>query len=412
MNRALLILSLFLLASPSAVFAAATSTTPTTPTATTTSATTTPLEISGWIPYWTVYDGTRDATKHLDVLDEVSPFAYSVQPDGRLKDLANLDSSDWIRFFNAARKQDVALIPTVMWSDTTAMQDILSDPNKREDHERRIASMVKRGKYDGVDIDYEGKLASTRDDFSAFLKELKAQIGDKTLVCTIEARTPADSLYPAGKIPADLEYANDYTALNSYCDRVKLLTYDQQRADLKLDAARTGAPYYPVADIDWVRKVATLAVKDISPSKLILSVPTYGRELSVTVAPQWYKAYTQLWSVSPTYASTTAKQYAVTPSRNAAGEMSFSYLPAESTLSIPANITAPAGTASGNITAARALAYANASGQTINFNLVWWSDASAIAQKIALAKELGLRGVSLFKIDGAEDPALWTELAK
>jgi spore germination protein len=365
-------------------------------TATTTVATsTTALEVSGWIPYWRVTEGTRDARKQLDTIDILHPFAFSVQPDGKIKDLAGLSKYSWTRLFREARANGTLVIPTIMWSDTNAIHEILSDPKTRTTHVKRIVNLVKNGRYDGIDIDYEGKKADTKDVYSTFLGELSVALGDKVLSCTIEARTPPESLYPAGKIPDPLQYANDYVKINEYCDRVNVMAYDQQRADLALNNARIGAPYYPVSDIDWVRKVMTLALKDISADKLVLSVPTYGRGLEVTVAPDWYKAYKQLWSVSEEYAFDTAEEYGVTPARNSAGELSFSYVPEGSAFE-------------GLFTdAATALAYANSTGKTVTVNFVSWSDAEAVAQKVALARELGLRGIAIFKIDGGEDPAIW-----
>lgn len=358
-------------------------------------ASTTPFEIAGWIPYWQVSEGTRDARKHLAHIDALYPFAFSVERDGKLKDLAGLSRYPWSRLFKEARQNGTLIVPTVMWSDTNAMHELLSDQKARAAHVKRIVAMVKNGRYDGVDIDYEGKKAETKEHYAAFLGELKAALSGKILSCTIEARTPPESLYLPGKIPDPLQYANDYAAINEHCDRVNIMAYDQQRADLKLNAVRIGAPYYPVADLAWVRKVVELAAKDIEPSKMLLSLPTYGREVEVTVAPNWFKDYAQLWSVSMEYALDTAKKYGVTPSRNAAGELSYSYVPEESPFQ-------------GTFTdAASALAYANRTGETVKVNVVWWSDAEAIRQKIALAKEFGLKGISLFKIDGSEDQAIW-----
>lgn len=397
--RFLLFILALLIALPTVASAQAT-TTPTTGVV----GTTTPFEVSGWIPYWRVSEGVRDARKHLSKLDVIHPFAFSVKADGKLTDLAGLTKSVWTRFFRDARAEGVLIIPTIMWSDTTAMHDLLSDPDKRALHVRRILSMVKNGKYDGVDIDYEGKRAETREGYAAFLGELKAGLGTKLLSCTIEARTPPDSLYLPGKAPAVMEYANDYVKMNEYCDRVNIMAYDQQRADLKLNSARVGSPYYPVADLDWVRKVMTLAVKDIDADKLVLSAPTYGREVEVVVAPEWYKEYRQLWSVSEEYALDTAEEYDIEPTRNAAGELSFSYVPRSSAF---AKTLTSTGTSTGIAAATRALDYATRTGETVSVNLVWWSDAVALGQKAALAKELGLRGMALFKIDGGEDQAVW-----
>lgn len=363
------------------------------------------LKLSGWIPYWEAKDGANDARKHLDVLTEIHPFGFSVQKDGSLKDLMNLKQSYWKRLISSAESKDVLVVPTVMWSDTASIHRILSDADLRADHVEYIVAMVKKGDFDGVDIDYEGKLAETRPYFSSFLKELDAALGTKMLSCTIEARTPPDSLYT--NVPKTLEYANDYAEINRYCDKVNIMAYDQQRADLKLNSTRAGEPYYPVADKDWVRKVVAFAVKSIEPSKIMLSVATYGREVEVTVAPNWYKAYTQKWSVSHGYAEDTADKYDVTPMRNKGGELSFSYIPKGSSTKIPSSVKAPTGTESGNVAAARALAYANQSGNTVAVNVVWWSDADAIENKVALAREYGLRGISIFKIDGNEDRNIW-----
>lgn len=367
------------------------------------------FDVSGWIPYWAVSDGVRDARNNLDSLTSVRPFGYSVKADGTLNDLAKLSGSAWSRLLKDAKSEGVKVIPTVMWSDTANIQAILSNSKSRAAHVKNIATMVEKGKYDGVDIDYEGKLASTKDSYSAFLKELKAALGNnKTLSCTIEARTPPDSLYTT--VPKNLEYANDYAAINKYCDQVTLMTYDQQRADLKLNAARTGMPYYPVADSDWVKKVITLATKSIDKNKLVLGIATYGREVAVTVSPNWFQAYSQLRSVNPEDALDTADEEDVTPSRNSAGELSFTYAPDRATKKLYSSYAVPRGTLPGNKAAAQALAYANKTGKTTTVNMVWWSDATAAASKVALAKSLGLSGAALFKIDGNEDDDIWDSL--
>jgi spore germination protein YaaH len=364
------------------------------------------LTVGGWIPYWQDTMGTKDADKHLSDLDTVYPFVFSVKQDGTLADLGDLDESGWKNLLRDARRDDVEIIPTVMWSDGAQIQAVLSDADKRADHIDAIADMVDDGDFDGVNIDYEGKLSATKDYFSTFLKELKHELGNKTLTCTVEPRTPPESLYRT--VPADLASANDYAAIGTYCDRVEIMAYDQRRADLLLDDARKGEPYVPVADPAWVEKVIELALKDIPADKIILGVPTYGQRYTVMVAPQWYSDYVRIGSLNLPDANSLARDAGVEAGRNAAGEMSFSFFPDDSIYKILNQLPTPAGTRTGFEAAMKALTFANATGMTVPVDLVWYSDAGAVKDKMDLAEKYGLRGIALFKIDGEEDSKIWS----
>lgn len=361
----------------------------------------TATEISGWIPYWKVSEGTKSARNNLDTLTEINPFTLSVTTNGEIKDLGKMSKSNWKSLFKSARKKNIPIIPTIMWSDTNNIHKVLSDKNLRKKHIDEIVKLIKKNKFDGVDIDYENKKLATKDSFSLFLTELKIQLKDKNLACTIEARTPS----------SDYEYMNDLDVIGKVCDQVRIMAYDQQRADPKLNNERSGTPYIPVGDIDWVEKVAKSISVTVPKEKIMLGVATYGREWEVSATRNAFNKYSSLWTVTHDYSIDFADQMDITPIRNAAGELSFTYFATSSPYGkMLKQYKAPRGTPDAYKASAQALAYANATGNTAFFNIVWWSDAEAIANKLELAKSLGLRGVSIFKIDGSEDQGLWDVL--
>ena len=335
------------------------------------------LEVSGWLPYWRAASSTADVLPHLSDLKEVNPFGYSVKSDGTLADLVlKIDEEPWTSFIASAKAKKVRVIPTVMWSDGEAMHRILSDGPKRRALEDEIANLVKEKGFDGIDIDFEGKKAETKDYFSTFLKGLYWRMGKKWVMCTIESRTPLASRYDT--IPKDIEYANDYVQINKYCDLVRVMTYDQGTIDLRLNESALG-PYIPIADTKWVEKVIKLTAQTIPKNKLVIGIPTYGYEYEVRPLNLGFQ-YERLWSFNPQYALDLAKNLNITSQRNSAGEMSFVYIPQPTPDSIPNPGT---------------------------FRIAWWSDAEAVRQKVALAKKLGVRGVAIFKLDGGEDPGIW-----
>ncbi len=303
--------------------------------------TTTPLEFSGWIPYWRTATGTADVIPHLSSLTEVNPFGYTVKTDGSLNDALPTTDPAWQKLFKAARAQKVRLIPTVMWSDTNSIDKVLRDPKLRAAHIQAIVSMIQSNNFDGVDIDYEGKLAETRPYFSQFLKELSAALAKnktkKWLMCTIEAREPLSARY-SGTPPANIEYANDLPSINKYCDRVRIMTYDQGTADIELNKAAQASHtlYAPIADPAWVTKVVNYMATDIDKSKMELGVATYGYIYQVMPTPDGKSYnYTLLEAFNPTYGTDTAKAYGITPTRSSAGELTFTYVPKETVSALP-----------------------------------------------------------------------------
>lgn len=368
-----------------------------------------PFEVSGWIPYWRAATGTADVLSHLDTLTEVNPFVFTLAPDGALIDNGLLDQEPWVTLRAEAKSKSIRYVPTVMTSNSELVHQLLSNTQSRVALEDTIANLVKEEGFDGIDIDFEGKKAETRDYFSTFLKGLKMRLKEKWLMCTIESRTPlADRYYGTTPPPDATTYANDFKAINKYCDRVRIMAYDQQSIDLKLadEAAKAGLLYAPVADPRWVEKAILLAAKDISKKKLMIGIPTYGYEYDVTAYANNEYVYDILWSFNPGYATLVAAGRGITPQRGYWGEVFFTYTGA-GTSSPPLTDT----NNSALVAAASASMIASTTNSNLSFRMMVWPDAESVRQKVGLAKRLGVRGISIFKLDGGQDPNIWNVLA-
>jgi spore germination protein YaaH len=394
------------------------------------------FEVSGWIPYWNESTSTADVMPHLSELTQINPFVYTMSPSGAIIDNGPMNQPPWTTLIAAAKAQKVRVVPTIMWSNGAAIQTVLSNSKSRQALETAIAKLVKTNNYDGIDIDFEDKTAATKPYFSLFLQGLYSRMGVKLVTCDIEARTPLADEYYGTDVPADAgEYANDYTQINKYCDRVNIMTYDQQGVDAQLaaTAASSSELYAPVADPAWVEMVVDLAKQSINPNKIEIGVPTYGYEYQVTAYANSQYLYDILWTFDPKYATQIESQYGVTPVRNSQGELTMTYVPNANLGTVPVSptpsstnlTTGPTTTAStlpstgisgqlsgmtGLTAAVAASLYATTYNSHLTFNMLDWPDSQSLAGKIALAKALGVRGVAIFEFDGAEDQNNWNVL--
>jgi spore germination protein len=362
------------------------------------SAATSPFETAVWIPYWRKDEGATSTLANLDKVTQISPFAYELQVDGTLKNALKANEEPWPSLIAAAKKKKIKIYPTILSYPQTSTEQydvylLMAQRAKRYKLEADIVALVKKNSYDGIDIDLENKPAEIKPYFSAFLSELGITLrkSGKKLICTVEARTPPESKYAttSKEILSRVEYANDYKAIGKACDQVRIMAYDQGADDANLVNQNKviGNVYKPVADIDWVEKIMTLALEDIPAKKLLIGVPTYGYKYEIipaegTSSPK----YPRVGSMNFNYITELINMLHATPTRNSAGELSFTY----------ATTTGVEGEYLGGW----------------KQYLIWYSDAQAIADKIRLAKLYKLAGIAVFKIDGGQDPNLWGVLGK
>jgi len=372
----------------------------------------TQFEVTGWIPFWRAATGTVDVLPHLDSVTEINPFVYTLKQDGTLFDNGAMDQEPWLTLMAEAKKKGVRVIPTVMSGDRALMQKVLSNTRMRIALEDEIAALVLAKGYDGVDIDFEHKYAESRDFFSTFLKGLDMRLADKWLMCTIETRIPMEDQYFGVTVPTGAgEYSNDLSAINTYCDRVRLMAYDQQGIDRKLQAEHDarGELYAPVGDPVWIEKVVNHMSKEIARDKILIGIPTYGYEYEVTAYSGNEYIYDILWTFNPGWALPIAAEYGLTPSRAATSELFFTYIPGTAGTTAAFGVGANPSTAL--LASAAASQFATANNSNMKFRMMVWPDAQSVQARIDLAKRLGVRGVSVFKFDGGQDPAIWGVLA-
>lgn len=380
------------------------------PSASLTAAATGAFEVSGWIPDWRAASGTIDVLPHLNQMASVMPFGYTVDGNGNIVDSAHIGQDPWPALIAAAKAQKVRVVPTIEWGNGAQEQAILSDSTKRIALEDAVANLVKQNGFDGIDIDFEAKQAQTINFFSTFLKGLYQRVGTKWVYCTIEAREPLDSRYlPGQTVPDDAtQYANDYTQMNKYCDRVEIMAYDQGTVDKRLDAARS-APYAPVADPGWVAEIVDLAAQSISRNKIIIGIPTYGYEYQVTPQANGTLEYQTLWAFNPAYATQIAGQLGITPHRTSAGELGFIYNPSTLAAIAPSDGNATQ-TQQAQPTTDTVQNLGSQVDTTQPYNYMTWEDAESMKDKVDLAHQLGVRGVAIFSLGGAEDQGMWSVL--
>lgn len=367
------------------------------------SAASTPFYYGAWIPYWTGQAGEQQVAVNLNSLNEVSPFSYEIVNGGTIQDDLGINKGLWTGWMSAVQSGGIKVIPTIAWFNTSGIYNLLSNTTARRAEETKIAQLAAANNFNGIDIDFEAMSPATRPYYSLFIEGLSERLHaeKKVLTCSVVPRDDPSSVYVV--VPPNLSYAESYPVLNQYCDEVRLEAYDQGTTDLKLDASKggNGQLYAPVADPAWVTKIIQYAIQYINPKKIMLGIPTYGYEYEVSWNDD-VTTYQEVRAWDYFGAMDRADSLGIAPVRDNAGELSYTFT-SSTYIQEPLILTSYVSS-----TEPAVLDTVNPNASTTFF--VSFPDATSELQKVALAKQYGLRGVMFFKMDGDIDPSIWSSL--
>ncbi|WP_066070873.1 glycosyl hydrolase family 18 protein [Neobacillus soli] len=151
--------------------------------------------------------------------------------------------------------------------DPNLIHKILSNSNLRKSFINNIYTLLDSQDYKGIVIDFEMVRPQDRENLNQFIKQLTEKL-HRSKMQVLMAMPPMTG----DKMPA--YYGGyDYSTLGKYVDQLFLMTYNWHWP---------GGPSGPIAPISEIRPVLKYAVSAAPRSKLMLGIPQYAYDWSVT----------------------------------------------------------------------------------------------------------------------------------
>jgi spore germination protein YaaH len=224
------------------------------------------------------------ANLRYDLVTTIAYFGVQARKDGTLATstdgAAGWASSAMTNVISNAHQRGVRVVLTVTmmaWkaSDVPAMEDLLTSPTNRQKLAKAIAASVKSRNADGANIDFEPVPTDLRDEFTAFVREVRSELSAQGAGSYLTVATMAGA--------ASWSTGYDLAALVAPggADALMVMAYDFSYAG----SARAGgvAPYVNPYAFD-ARTALTAHLKVVPGSKLIWGVPYYGRAWTTTTS--------------------------------------------------------------------------------------------------------------------------------
>lgn len=314
------------------------------------------IEVNG---YLTKLSSTGEAIVQEvgDFLTYLSLFSYRILPDGNYTSL-----NDSSLIIAAHGKGTSPLLTLTNFSGRRFSSDLahqfLSDPDAQNRLLSSISALMREKRYHGLNIDFEYVYPNDREGYNQFLRRASSHLKPQgfSLSTALAPKIRADQ-------PGLLYEAHDYPVHGQVCDFVILMTYEWGWA---------GGPPLAIAPINEVRRVLDYAVTAIPRNKILMGMPTYGRDWKLP----YVKGVTLARSLTPNQAVDQAARYGV----------SISYHP---------------------VYQSPYYRYRDENGIE---HEVWYEDARSVQAKLETVKQYGLRGISYWELSSPFPqnwPILW-----
>jgi putative cell wall-binding protein len=208
-----------------------------------------------------------------------------------------------------------ALIVPFVRGDGTQIDQLLGDASRRQALVDNLVSFVETSGADGIMIDFEMMAVATEDELTALMQALADRLqpqGKLVMVAVMSKTAPGSETW-------NDEY--NYHDLGNICDYVLVMSYDQHYT--------TSAPG-AIASLDWVRRIMTYATSQISPEKIIMGVPYYGRDWWWSRSSNGWLSEAFGWAIATkTAAENSAEITRETTPTDPVGVPTFTYVDAD-----------------------------------------------------------------------------------
>ena len=324
-----------------------------------------------------------------DLMKEVMPFWYSLKSPTVIRDNYVSGNPSWPMADTVClmRRAGLQVIPTMTdGTDKLVLSGYLSNPTTRTTIVNTIVDLVMKNNFDGIDLDYEGfafvdgndTWSKTAPRWVALVKELSVALHAKNKLLSVSTPYVYD---PKEKQKGYFVYA--WADIASSIDRLRIMTYDYS-------VAKPG----PMGPLSWTEKTIKYAISVMSPSKVYVGLPGYGRDWITSVngkcpttAPPGIKAGAKASTFKMNYAAAKAVIDGAVPTFNEQySEATYNYTQSYNGL-----------TATGASTAC-----------TVN-RTVWYQNARSYADRMALVAKYRLGGAAMWTL-GMEEMSATSEI--